>query len=195
MERPASPPLEQGKAVGTSLGTFLEENQRLITVLGVFSALAIFTSNLHPVGFGQFVSSLLLFLTLLIWFELWGRFPSKGGGWRLDWFEDILFMAILMLVAYWVGVVHVWFHDLLAALVFISTMGGLSRLIKRHDLFNRVFRTVPGGRKSLRYTLGVLLPVTVLAISIFLADKVGRPLDKFVDRLLTETVPQAEMRR
>jgi len=57
----------------------------------VFTALTVFGSTMRPTEFGQFLSSLFLTLTLLIWFELWGRFPSKGGGWRLDWFENISF--------------------------------------------------------------------------------------------------------
>lgn len=172
--------------VPTSLAAFIEENQRVITVLGVFTALTVFASNLRPVEFGQFLSSLFLTLTTLIWLELWGRFPSGGGSWRLSWFENMLSMTVLVLVGYWVVVVHTWVHDLITILVFGLTLGGLSQAMSRWNLFNRVFRSVPHERTKLRYGLGILIQVVVFAASFFVASVAGPPVDRFLDRISAE---------
>lgn len=170
----------------TTLGDFLEENQRVITVLGVFTALTVFANNLRPAEFGQFLSFIFLAIALLIWFELWARFPAKASNWRLNWFENLLSLVVMVLVGYWIVAVHQWVHDLITMLVWGFSLAGISHFARKHDLFNRVFRTVPDGRRRLRYGIGLLLQVLVLALSLAVAGILGPPIDRFVDRASTE---------
>lgn len=185
MEKASEPPR---KPQGLPLGAFLEENQRLITLLGVFSALTLFAGTVRPVEFGRFLSSIFLTLVVLIWLELWSRFPSKAGGWRLSLFESILSLAVLAMVGYWIVVVHVWFRSLITLLVWGGAMAAISKVIKRYDLFNRVFRTVPQGRPKLRYAVGLLVQLVVLGVSLGIASLIGPPLDRAVDNLSAEWI-------
>jgi len=192
MENSPSPPSSPKGRATTTLADFIDENQRIITVLGVFTALTVFAGNLRPEEFGQLLSSLFLTLTLLIWLELWGRFPAQGTGWRLDWFENILAFTVLILVGYWVAIVHAHIHDLLTILIWGFTLAGVSKLVRHYGLFNRVFRTIPDGRRGLRYSVGIVLQLLVLALALGVAGLLGPPLDRLVDRLQTgATAPSA----
>lgn len=164
-----------------TLGSFLEANQRLITVIGVFSALTLFGSTIQPREFGQFLASLFLTLVLLVWLELWGRFPPQRGGWRLRWFENIMSLLVLVLVLYWVVVIHVWFRGLVTIVVFGGTMATISAIGGRYNLFNRLFNTVPNGRPGLRHAVGIALQLVVFALSLGVAQLIGLPVDNWLD--------------
>ncbi|MGQ0722236.1 MAG: hypothetical protein ACT4PE_11805 [Candidatus Eiseniibacteriota bacterium] len=82
------------------LASFLEENQRLITVLGVFTALTVFTASLPLKVIAYGLSFVFLSLALLVWFELWWRLPDARGNLRVFWFGQLLTLAVLGVLAY-----------------------------------------------------------------------------------------------
>jgi len=92
---------ETDKDKSPTLFDFIEENQRLITVLGVFTALTVFSSNLPLKPFGYVLSFMFMSLTVLLWLELWQKFPTKSGSWRLTVFENVLPFTVLAVIAYW----------------------------------------------------------------------------------------------
>jgi hypothetical protein len=80
-----------------ALYTFVEENHKLLTVLGVFTALTVFAANLPLRPLGSMLSFLFMALTVTLWLELLERFPSKAAGWRMDWFETLLSFTVFIL--------------------------------------------------------------------------------------------------
>jgi hypothetical protein len=167
-----------------SLFDFIELNHKLITVLGVFTALTAFSTNLPIKGFAQAISALFLTLTLIVWIELWGRFPSSTGTTILIWFESILGLTMLALIGYWVVSVRTVFPPLVFILVFGIIINIISWVMKKFDLYNRILHTQPGGRKLLRYVLGTAIIVLSFAITFFITAMVSLPIDKFLSDYL-----------
>jgi len=58
-----------------TLGEFVETNQRLLSVLGIFAALTVFGGNLPEPLIGQMLSFSCLSITILIAIEVWRRLP------------------------------------------------------------------------------------------------------------------------
>jgi hypothetical protein len=163
-----------------SLSDFIELHHKLITILGVFTALTAFSANLPIKGFAQAISALFLTLTLIVWIELWGRFPSSTGTTTLIWFESILGLTMLALIGYWVVSVRTVFPPLVFILVFGIIINIISWVMKKFDLYNRILHTQLGGRKLLRYVLGTAIIVLSFAITFFITAMVSLPIDKFL---------------
>jgi len=160
-----------------SLSTFIEDNHKIISVLGIFSALTVFSRSLQLKALGDVLSFMFLTLTIIVWFELWGKFPSEETTGRLSWFETILTFTILGLVIYSLLEYRgIWDHLLMVPILGIIVTP-ISKLLKRYDVFNRLFHTQPGKLKWLRYTFGITLLLVFLAASMMLAGAVA-PLRK-----------------
>lgn len=83
-----------------TLHTFLENNHKILSVLGVFTALTVFSRGLPLTGVGQILSLLFLTLTILLWLELMSRYPTPASA-RLSWFENLVTFAIMFTAIYW----------------------------------------------------------------------------------------------
>jgi len=162
-----------------SLTQYIEENHKLITVLGVFTALTVFARSLPITTLGLFLSFLFMTLAVFVWLELFARFPSKAGGWRVTWFENILSLSVFMLVIYWILDYRQVWSQVLIIPVFGMLMGAISFLLKRFDVFNRLFRSQPDEKRALRYVFGI----AIVAIAFFLSALVVSPLNHLLDHL------------
>lgn len=169
-----------------TLFDFIEENQRLVTVLGVFTALTVFAGSLPLKSVGYVLSFMFMSLTVLLWLELWERFPSKSGSWRLTLFETILPLTVLVVIGYWLLEFRKLWHEFLFLPIFAIILSSFSYVMKKYNLFNRVFHTRADGKKSLRYFVGIaVLLITALA-SILLARMAAAPLNRFLDSAYAE---------
>lgn len=93
-------PEEPEKPTKVSLRTFVEYNHKLLSVLGVFTALSVFARGLPLSGMGQILSFFFLTLTILLWFELMSQYPTPASM-RLMWFENFVTFAVLFTAGYW----------------------------------------------------------------------------------------------
>lgn len=166
----------------TTLYSFIEKNHKFITVIGVFIALTVFAANLTMKPMALILSFLFMTLTIILWLELLERFPSKGGGWRMYWFENILSFAALSLLAYWLLEFRAIWKTMLIVLVFGLVLHGLSAVMKRYNVFNRIFHAMPGEKRSLRYIVWL---VTML-VSIGVALGVASFLTSWISHWLNE---------
>lgn len=164
-----------------TLASAVEENHKLITVLGVFTALTVFAANLRLQPFGQVLSFLFMSLTILVWFELWGRFPNERGNWTLTWFENLLFITVLAVVLYWLVDFRELWHTYLWLLVFSVILAVFSTVMKKFDVFNRLFRTQPGKLRFLRYGLGLVIVLGTLYCSIWISARITPSINLFLD--------------
>ena len=160
---------------------YIEDNHRLISTLGVFTALTLFARQVQPGVFGNFLSALFLTLTLLVLFELSERFPPKMGTSRMYWFESVMSLSVLFLAAHWLLTVRSVFPWITFFLVFASISSLISVLMKRYDLFNRLFRAKAGQRKTLRYFLGIFLVIVSAAVAIAVGSVVATAVDPVLD--------------
>ncbi len=150
-----------------TLADFINDNERIITVLGVLMALTAYFSSSPIKPFGQIFSVLLLTLTLLVWFELWGQFPSEMGNSTLFWFESIFGLLVFALVGYWVVSIGCIFPQMVFLISFLLISSFISYLMKRFDIFNRFFKAEPGQKRILRIFLGVLILLISYLVGVF----------------------------
>lgn len=164
-----------------TLAAFIDDNYKLLSALGIFTALTLFASNLPLRWIGYALSFLFLTATVLILLELWERFPSKSGTTRLFWFENALFLSGLVVVGYWFLEFRAIWHHLLFIPIASVLMWFFSAIIKRFNLFNVLFRTEPGGRRTLRHIFGLTLWGVVIVASLALASVLSPPINALLD--------------
>jgi len=155
-----------------SLHKYIEDNHKLLSSLGIFTALTIFARTSIGGYIGELLSVLFLTLSLLLWLELMGRLPSKMGTSRMYW------LTTFRKVFSWITII----------LVFIAYSSLLSWIAKKYDLFNRLFKTEPGGKKVLRYILSILLIIIGIAVSFIVMLIASHYFDKFLDLVNIELV-------
>ncbi len=170
--------IENQKPVKISLATFVEENQKLLTVIGVFTAVTLFATNIKILYMATILSFLFLLLTLLLWIELINKFPKTGSA-ILGWFEAILGICILGLIFYWLveyreiwQVVLPFFFQLILILI-------LSYIIKKTNLFNRIFKAKPGQKIGWRYIVYFAIMLTTLYIGLYVGYIISPPIINF----------------
>ena len=168
-----------------TLSGFVEDNHKLISVLGVFTAITIFASNLPVRPIAGTFSFLSMTLTIILWLELWAKFPSGEAGWRLVLFENVVSMAVLVIILYWLIDYRSEWDQFLFLLMFLLLLTPISLAIKRHSLFNRLFGARPGKKTGLRYAFGVILILALATLSFFIAAKVTPSIDRFFETVIS----------
>lgn len=166
-----------------TLSSFVENNNTLINSLGVFTALIIFASSLPLKSIGLALSFLFLIIVLLLWFELWERFPAGSTTWRLIVFENILSLTVLILVVHWLLDYRGIWSKYLFILIFALILTPISYTLKKYDVFNVLFDTKPGRSKVIRYALGVIVIGSVFIVSTILAKLLANPFNRFLDNV------------
>jgi len=171
---------------------FIAKYSHLFSALGIFTALTVFALNLPLKSVGSFLSGLFLTMTILIWLELWSKFPGEGGHWRLVHFENLITFAIMTLVFYWLVVyVRVW-GQMLFLLIWLILMALVAAAVRKWNLFNRIFGTSPGEMKWLRYTLGSVIALVLLVGTLFLASQIHPKTKQVLDELYREFTADTE---
>lgn len=93
----------ENKPSPMTLSEFIEDNHKLISVLGIFSAITVFSASLDFLPGKQFLTGMLLTLSVLLWIELVGKFPSEKVTGLLTWFENILSLTVAFIVISWLA--------------------------------------------------------------------------------------------
>jgi len=160
------------KSPKVSLSDFIEANHKLLSALGIFTALSVFAMNLPNKACGYILSFVFMWITILMWFELFGRFPAKGASERLGMFEGLISISILLVVVAWVMLFSSIWEEVISLPIFVTILFlflyFLSKAVKRFDLFNRIFKTHAGGKVWLRYFIGISAILLLAFISLLL---------------------------
>lgn len=172
------------KPVATAtLSELLENNQKLVEVIGVFTAISLFTGQLGIRFFAYIVTFLFMTLVLVLCVELWARIPSQSDSMKVMMFKDILTLAVLSLVLdFFVDYRDIWRHFLILP-IFAAIFGAV--------FFAFVVPAVR--RSSLRKNkrlLGLVAWLTVIGLgylSIRLAVLVEPSVNRFLDTLYKMT--------
>lgn len=172
-----------------TLSEFFEQNEKLVSVLGVFTAVSLFVSGLPIHYFAYWLSFLFMVLTIILWLELWAKFPSGVGDWKISVFEDLLLLAMLALVLYMLVDFRGFVVYPLVLVIFSTLLGVFSYAMKRFDLFNKLLRSRPGKHKLVRYLLGLAVGIASLLLTLELARFIAPGLIRILDatyKLLSE---------
>jgi len=146
-----------------TLTAFVGENDKLLTALGVFTGLMIFAQALPLKGIAVMLSVIFFTLTVIVWFELWGKFPKKAAP-NLGHFENLLAFGAMLMAFHLLVEVNKTVPAFIMTLVFMAVITPASLLIKKYDFFNRLAGTGPGGKRGLRYALALgIVGVSIMA--------------------------------
>src|SRR5688500_14828627 len=85
----------------TTIGKFVEENDKLFTVLGIFLGIATIANNTQIKIVGQSIAFICLYIALLIWSEIFIRSKSCKPTGRLILFLTNLLLAFIVITLYW----------------------------------------------------------------------------------------------
>ena len=175
-----------------TLAEFIEDNHKLITVLGVFTALTVFSSTLELRAFGYVLSFLFMTLTVFVWLELWSRLPGGRTTWRLVWFQYIFTFTLLALLGYWLLFYRTIWHTYLIYSISALLLAGILSVVWRHKVFDRIFGAKSRRRRLLQTIVGMLLVLLVLVVVVYLAGALAEPMNRVLDALratLESTAP------
>ncbi len=112
-----------------TLATYIEDNHKLLTVLGVFTALTGLSTNAPMKLFGVVLSFCCMGIALLVMVRLWLRFPAYPADVSTTLFKVFLFVAMLSLFLYWLAAfTNVWSYAL-PLVVGMLTFSLLSTLV------------------------------------------------------------------
>lgn len=162
------------------LKPFIDENSKLISAIGLFIALVIFSKNIEMELFADLFAFVFLFIVIILWTELIEQFPSKEGSWKLIIFENIISYLVLGLVFYWLLEYRYWSKAFLIFPIAVLILSIISKIIKREKIFS--WADKPKKRfKLLRYLVATFLLITVFTISFIIAGLISEPVNNFLD--------------
>ena len=175
-----------------TLSTFIEDNYRLLSAVGLFTALTVFASNLEIRVVGAFLSFLLLSATVILWLELMEKFPAgiPATG-RLTWFETILSYAMLVVVFYWLLQFRGFWRSLLVIPIALVVVAIGSGVLRRFDVFNRAFAAKPGEKRRWRYFVAFGVYAVSLLAAFYLSGLLVQSIGPWLDtaRQVLEEMP------
>lgn len=175
-----------------TLAKFIEDNNNLLTIFGVFVAVTTFATGLPIKSIGSALAFIFLTLTIIIWLEIWEQFPSGDGTWKLTIFENLLSFGTFVLVFYWLlDYRNVWSYAMpfFIALILMSI---ISAILKKYNVFNRLFHAKPNERKMLRHTIGLILLMLMLYISFGIGEYLAPHANNFLDKAYLEVQEKNE---
>jgi len=124
-------PLKSEKKQLTSLRTFIEDNQRLIAVLGVFVALALFWKVVLAQESAPYISYLCLLTTIPLIIEINRTYNYDNSSWNLVAFVSLLY-GILAYTGYYLLVGYPnHLHGIVNGLIFAMLNYSLLAVINR----------------------------------------------------------------
>lgn len=182
------------KIMRETLEKYINANHKLLGSLGVFIALTVFFSNIEIKLFAGILSLVSLSCSLIIWLELWGKFPNKEGSGKLMWFENILSIGILTFFVFWMYKISRFYPAALGFIIGFIILWFISIFIKRWNIFDILFRTTAGEKKSLRYFVGWSILFIVYLLSMFIGGYIAPFIDSKFDDLEREN-PSLSLRK
>lgn len=172
---------EQDKRKESTLAEFVEENHKLLTTLGVLVAITLFARQISIPLIASFISFALLGATIMVWLELWSRFP-KNGSMFLRWFEDFISLSLFMLIAYWfLEYGQIWKKLIFLPIAFLL-LWIITRVIRRFNLVDRLVPLGSKAQKQFRYILGTVILYATLGVAL-VASLLAPPVNSWIDRV------------
>lgn len=173
-----------------TLGEFIETNYKLLSTLGIFTVLAVFSNNLQLKEIGNLLSFLFVAAMVLIWHELWVSFPTKLSE-KLFWFKFIISFTIFWVVVYWlVEFRSIWRYNL-SFLILLIMFKPYWIIMRRFNVVNAVFHRKPGEWKTPRYILNFLILMVTALILGYILSLLAPLINTLLDEIYREALASA----
>ena len=180
---------EQDVSERVALGDFIEDNYKLIAVLGVLAALTVFSINFVPPIFGHLLSFAFIAQSILIVMELYNRIESVKNSIPLFIFSFLTLVILLQLFVYWLlGFRSIWDSALVIvifAIVFYILMKLAERIGRSESIPNWLSRNprihMLMRKPQIQKVVGIVLSVALMVFTYFIASNLAPPINKFLD--------------
>ena len=166
-----------------TLSAFVDANHKLLSTLGIFTALTVFARALPIRIVGDLTSFFFLAATITLWFELQEQYPPKGTSQKLRLFELAVSYAVLCLVVAWVFVYWAFWRLILVGILFLILGLGATSLLQRYNVFNRLMGTKAGERSRLRHMLYFAVVAVILTATFLIANLLGIKVIPWLERI------------
>lgn len=170
-----------------TLKDFLIKNKDMLNILWVFFAIASFSTILPLNKITFWLSFIFTALTIIVWLEIRGNFPSWKANWRLIVFEWLITFGTFLLFIYWLTSYRKAWKMLLSSILFlilgISISFIVSYIFKRNDVFNGLFHSKPNKDNWLRYLFWITIVILIFYLSILLAEFIASWIVSFFDNI------------
>ena len=170
----------------TTLKDFIDENGKLISILGVFSALSVFIQEVTkgPIGqlFGYILSFLFLFLSIIILFELLFRTDVDCPSVRFRLFKYMLEITIFGIILYWLLSYRSIWRVVMPFFVWISLTLILSYFATKSNIIEKLTSTKSTTQKILRIG-GILF---FLGLVFYLFPNIAEPISEVINNGLDD---------
>lgn len=130
---------------GQSLESFIQGNNKLLSALGVFSALIVFSKDIEQshILLSPFLLSILLAGLILVWLEIWQKL-SGPLSFRLFLFRYVLLWGGALITLYWILESH-YFVDVLIVIfsipiVFATILNTVIPIIRQFPFTRKLFQ-------------------------------------------------------
>lgn len=166
-----------------SLTDYIEENQKLISVLGVFAALSVFSLTFSIKAIGYVLSFVFLTLTVIVWIELWTKFPKKPVSGLLSIFEWLLMVSTFGVCFYWLLAYRDIWEGIMVFVLWIILLSLMSYPISRFKLIDKIFGTKLSKYKIIRILFGLIIVFILLQLSIIGASFLAKPVNTLLEEM------------
>lgn len=170
-----------------TLKAYLEQNKDLLSILGVFVAIAVFSGSLSIKLIAAFISFAAFTCATLILIEFW-RQPLQGtASFGLYFFRIVLLILAFGFFAYWFVVVDAIYPDavfpVLVLLILEIFALSLEKLKEKFVRIERILGTFKK-RKVLVIIVFIIIMVVVLVLSRVIANVVNISIFKTVLKII-----------
>lgn len=163
-----------------TLSEHIEENQKLITVMGVFTALAIFARNIEIVQIRTMLSFLFISIAILVWIELSLKKYENKPTWRLILFDYAILLSVLFLVGYWLIEYFETWSSLIIIPMYFLFITIFIYLLKKIKVIRNLNNPETIKFKKTKLTLHYLIFILIIILSMLITSLIKEPLSDFL---------------
>ena len=197
--RPAPAGANSNDGAPVTLADFIEENHRLLTVLGVFTAMTVFASNLPLAWPGAMLAFLFMALSVMLWLQLFARVLSTSHATTsMALFVTFFSMATLHMVLYWLLAFRSIWREYLANVLWILAFGASVSVhrwcVRRHKVLYRFYHPGPDRATAYRTAFSTLSLLVIVLLAGFSAFYGARALNRVLDGLYQDVTQPTPLR-
>jgi len=163
-----------------TLSEHIEENQKLITVIGVFTALAIFAKNIEIVQIRTMLSFLFISIAILVCIELSLKKYDNKPTWRLILFDYAILLSVLFLVGYWLITYFETWSSFIIIPMYLSFITIFIYLLKKIKVIRNLNNPETIKFKKIKLTLHYLIFILIIILSMIITSLIKEPFSDFL---------------
>jgi len=176
-----------------TLAESIEENHKLLSVLGVFTALTVFTGsslftrNAVNALIGYLLSFMFMTISILVWIEVWRRFSSlsRPKSLQLVLFNITLLGIVVVIVFYWLFSYIGFLWVIMQLAILVGLAAAMLAILLRIPIIRKMFDLAETrqGEGRIKKRLSEITAIGIMVAVVFGAAYLALPILKGLDSL------------